>query len=319
MLKNEVKKPEVKLINWSPNPLYLIWTIWHQSKYQNQDECPSYSKDGAIELMERLIEMDVPILENVQMIFKINNISVSWREQAVRHRIMVDIDDKIGVDIIPDVTESTWWSQSMRILNMGKFADNMNFRVPDSILSNNDAYLEYCDLMCKIQEFYKKSVAIGIPMEDAREALPLASLHNISWKLNYKIMMHIVGKRSCWILQAGLWMPIISGMIKEIRGNMGNVFGLLGRPPCMKSGTYESCKFVEENTRRINKMDNLPVCPLYYFQYNDLGDHLPGYHLNTLASEIHKNLSIDYVDIKSFIEDFKRRCELYIPMWYGGK
>jgi hypothetical protein len=186
------------------------------------------------------------------------------------------------MDKIPDLAESSWWSQSMRIQDMSKFFDNDMFRTPPTLwdedgvprripeghgrLSGHPAPLVFRNAMEGVQDAYAALVASGVPMEDARELMPLGAQHRISWKMNISALQHIVGKRGCWILQLGTWGPVIQGMITELATKVDPIFQELVTPPCLKAGSDEfgGCVFHEENRRRYTGDDRLPPCPLHF-------------------------------------------------------
>jgi hypothetical protein len=273
--------PKVTLISWTNDPIKTVCDVWWASKTERPlDDLP----EPDIDLFRRIIAQRIPIGEHLDFVFIMEGVSVSWREQAVRHRIGVHVGDRMGVDIVPDLADSSWWSQSMRIQDMGSFADNGAYRIPETLKGVTlkgargmelSAETAYRDAMREIQQTYKALVAAGVPMEDARDLIPLGAQHRISWKLNLAALQHIIGKRSCWILQAGLWHPVISGMISELVTKVDPAFQDLSMPPCAKYANggwcFNECAFHEENRRRVDGVDKLPVCPLYFHYHTPWG------------------------------------------------
>ena len=228
------------------------------------------TREEVEELFRAVIAQHIPIGEHVHFVFMLENVSVSWREQAVRHRIGTKISpERLGADIIPDLADSSWWSQSMRIQNMGEFASNGAYRLPESIKNHEDkeAADMYHHTMRAIERTYNTLVANGVPMEDARELIPLGAHHRISWDLNIGSLQHIVGKRGCWILQLGIWGPVIMGMIEELATKVHPIFRELVCPPCIKGESFHECIYMEECRRRLTGDDLLPPCPLHLFQH----------------------------------------------------
>jgi hypothetical protein len=274
-----VNKPKVTLLSHTGLPLETVMSLWNASKDELPLLTPQQVKDTVDpeevrKLFRDVIAQHIPVGESVDFVFMIEGVSVSWREQAVRHRIGVKPSpERLGIDIgmvdvktIPDLADSVWWSQSMRIQNMGKFATNGNYRIPDEITKHPDSeklLLEYNALMKDIEAGYNKLVKAGIPMEDARELIPLGATHRISWKLNISSLQHIVSKRGCWILQLGIWGPVIEGMIRELTEKVDPIFGELVTPPCLKGDDFKGCVYMEENRRRYTGDDALPPCPLH--------------------------------------------------------
>lgn len=282
---------KVTLISWTNDPIKTLCDIWWASKTELPlDELP----EPDLDLFRRIIAQRIPVAEHLDFVFVLEGVSVSFREQMVRHRIGVHVGDRLGVDIVPDLADSSWWSASMRIMNMGSFADNRAYRIPETLVgkivktpgwlggrhipNEVDAIALYQATMSGIQDSYNALVAAGVPMEDARELIPLGAQHRVSWKLNLAALFHIIGTRSCWILQAGLWHPVITGMIRELVEKVDPIFQDLSMPPCAKyeantfnmraepaggAWCFNKCVFHEENIRRVDGADALPVCPLY--------------------------------------------------------
>lgn len=282
-------EPKVTLLTWTKNPLETVYAVWMASK--NEDplvrpekiQAANDARDRGTELhihrtlptqeeietlFKAVIAQRIPIGEHVDFVFMLENVSVSWREQAVRHRIGVEISpERLGIDLIPNLAESSFWSQSMRIQDMGRFADSGAYRLPATI-KGTPLEVDYHDTMNTIQQMYKRLVLAGVPMEDARELIPLGAQHRISWKLNIGALQHIIGKRGCWILQLGIWGPVIMGMVEELATKVHPVFRDLVCPPCIQTDTdkdhpYKGCIYMEECRRRLTGDDKLPPCPLH--------------------------------------------------------
>lgn len=271
----KIKTPKVTLMTWTANPLETVYAVWEASKGDGPLLTPQQVRDTVDpaevrKLFRAVIAQRIPIGEHVDFVFMFENISVSWREQAVRHRIgTLPSPERVGadllIDIIPDLADSSWWSQSGRIRDASTFADNMDYRVPETILEhpNKNLLNVYQTTMLMIQDAYTKMVEAGIPMEDAREMMPLGMQHRMSWRLNIGSLQHIVGKRGCWILQLGIWGPIITGMINELSTKVDPIFAELVTPPCISGDTFKGCVYHEECRRRYTGDDQLPPCPLH--------------------------------------------------------
>lgn len=270
------KTPKVTLLTFTAFPLETIYSVWQASKNDAPLMTPDevHSNIGAAEVenvFKSVIKQRIPVGEHIDFTFMLEHISVSWREQAVRHRIGVlpgpeSVGSDMFIDTIPNLSSSSFWSQSMRIRNQGRFSSNRDYRIPESILKNGDINVlrAYTDTMDRIELAYNFLVASGIPMEDARELMPLGAQHRMSWKLNISSLQHIVGERGCFILQLGLWGPIIVGMIKELVQKVNPIFSELVCPPCIKDDSFRCCVYQEENRRRYEGLDQHPPCPLHF-------------------------------------------------------
>ncbi|MGW8177333.1 MAG: FAD-dependent thymidylate synthase [bacterium] len=269
------KTPKVTLLTWTMNPLETVYAVWQASKTEDELMTPHQVKTAVPQnevekLFKAVIAQRIPIGEHVDFVFMIENISVSWREHAVRHRIGTTISpERLGTDIVvvdrmPDLPDSSWWSQSMRIQDMSQFAANGQYRMPDMVVkAGPDAVKLYEDTMNTVARAYQKLLAAGVPMEDARELIPIGAQHRISWRLNIGSLQHIIGKRGCWILQLGIWGPVIMGMVNELATKVHPIFRDLVCPPCMHGDTFMDCLYHEENRRRYTQDDCHAPCPLH--------------------------------------------------------
>lgn len=261
---------KVTLVSHTAKPLETLWRIWYASKSDAPLDAVDYFAPDPGELKQLFIDLytqEVPVIENVSFTFILEGVSISFREQMVRHRVGVRVGDQLGVDMVPTLSESSWWSQSMRIMDMGRFARDQRYRVPQTVSNHKykDAERIYHQTMIQIEDAYNALVRMGIPMEDARDLIPLGATHRISWTLNLRALKHTIGKRSCWILQASLWHEVIAQMIDELRTKVHPLFALLSNPPCIETSKddFKACVFVHENERRMDGRDRLPPCPLW--------------------------------------------------------
>jgi hypothetical protein len=335
-------KVKVTLVTHSDLPLESVYSIWEASKNEKPFIAPREVKEtvdpGEVrKLFREVIKQRIPVGESLQFVFMIEGVSVSWREQAVRHRIGVKPSpERLGVDIgmldvtqIPDLADSVFWSQSMRIQDMSQFANQGNYRVPETLEAHADSealLAEYHALMKNIQDGYAKLVAAGVPMEDARELMPLGATHRISWALNISSLQHIVSKRGCWILQLGIWGPVIEGMIRELVEKVDPIFGELVTPPCLKEDEFKGCVYMEENRRRYTGDDALPPCPLHVVHHHILPTlQAEGVPHATLAMA--KTLAKDPESLQTYnvprAAEMLSRAESYRKFWgrdpYNGK
>jgi hypothetical protein len=333
----EIKTPKVTLLDSTSLPMETVYSVWEASKGTGPLITPaevnkraSADPEFAAEvrkLFRAVIAQRIPIGEHVDFVFMLENISISWREQAVRHRIgTIASPERIGADIVmmdalPDLAQSSWWSQSMRIQDMGKFALNGEYRVPQTILDhpNSENLLAmYRDTMGAIEDSYNALVDADIPMEDARELMPLGAQHRMSWKLNIGSLQHIVGKRGCWILQLGIWGPVIMGMIEELSTKIDPIFGELVTPPCLKGDDFNGCIYHEENRRRYTGDDAHAPCPLHFRHHHipeQVGDSVDIASAHTPETQEKFKLPM--------AESMRARAEDYQAFWgrnpYTGK
>jgi len=265
--------PKVTLMTQTALPLETVYAVWEASKSEDKLITPEWVRDNVPrdeveELFRAVIQQRIPIGEHLDFVFMLENVSVSFREQMVRHRVgTTPSPERVGADIvmgeIPLLHKSSFWSQSMRIQDMSKFATNGAYRLPPTVEKDPVAEALFTKTMRDVGAAYSALVDMGIPMEDARELIPLGAQHRISWKLNISALQHIVGERGCWILQLGLWGPVIQGMIQELVEKVHPIFAELVTPPCIKKDEFKGCIYMEECRRRHTGDDRLPPCPLH--------------------------------------------------------
>ena len=266
---------KVTLIDWPRWPIETVYFLWEAARNNeplnwtpqslHEDIVSGVRSDRVVrETFEKIIDSSIPIAENLNFTFLLEGVSISFREQMVRHKIGVKVGERLGVDMFPDIHDSTWWVQSMRVLDMGKFADTEAYRIPDSIkFGGPEVWHNYNVAMASAQETYKKLLAAGVPIEDAREVIPLGAQHRLSWTLNLSALIHITKKRSCVIPQIGTWGPVIEGMIEELATKVDPYFRNLVTPPCMKGDKFMGCIYKLDNERRVSREDPLQPCSLY--------------------------------------------------------
>ena len=256
------REPSVKLISHTMLPVETLEAVWRASR-ETGPIPPTEELAGDVDLFQKIMSSKIPVAQMIDVIFLLEDVSISFREQTVRHKIGTKVGDKIGVDTVPDLTDSTWWSQSMRVLDMGRFASEDAYFVPDSVSSRPKALERYVDAMRYVQAAYNDLVIEGVPREDARNVIPLGAGHRIVWKLNLGTLMHVIGHRGCWILQLGFWGPIIKGMVEALATEIHPVFRDLISPPCMKGDKFTKCAFELDNEKRLFGEDPLPPCSLW--------------------------------------------------------
>lgn len=262
-------KPKVTLLSHTKDVLETLWLVWETSRSKESLETiigqtDFKDKHSFDNFFSRIIQEDIPVAEMVDFVFLLEGVSISLREQLVRHRIGVKVGPTIGVDQVPDLGDSSFWSQSMRILDMSQFATKEEYIIPESIGQNSIAKAIYQTQMQDAQATYRSLAGLKIPLEDARQVIPLGTTHQIVWKLNLASLKKIVGKRSCWILQLDLWKPIIIGMIDELCKKISPTFRELVTPPCYERNRWKGCHFCENNRARIEGIkDEIPPCPIF--------------------------------------------------------
>lgn len=295
---------KVTLISHTENPMETLYKIWKENRDPNvhlsiQDIKNLINPDEVKRIFEVLIRSDISVVQNIHFTFKIENMSIALREQLVRHRIGVNLDGRVGVDYVPDLTDDGIWIQSMRVLDMGMFFTNEAYEMPKEIANNDSAKSTYLKCLETCQNTYRLLVNSGIPREVARLVVPLAVQHDMFWTLNLGALCHIMRKRGCWIPQLGLWKPIIVGIVHELATKIHPVFYTLTQPPCMNNGKFTGCHFPEDIARRLDHSDPLPPCPIASGR-----DAIKSWAKN--EDTVERVTEADIVTYQNMLEDFKK-------------
>lgn len=353
-------QPRVTLINPPTHVLETIWVLWQKSKVDDPAtllDVEEVARKVPTKELETLfwdvLRQHIPVAEHIHFTFMLDGISVSLREQMVRHRIGTKVGDRIGVDMIPDLASSSWWSQSMRIQDMSTFADREMYRIPPTLADSRAIELSldgrpttrdpdqgnskisarqlFIQTMELIQDAYSALVKAGVPMEDARELIPLGAQHSISWDINLQALLHVLGKRGCWILQLGIWGDVIHGMVRELAAKVHPMFARIVAPPCIdQDNNFKSCLYRKENERRLPDNDGvvhdqLPPCPLYLCRdevgRENLEEEL-GVTEDVVARELHrqghsfKDILISADNLVPRHREMNARAEEYAKLWH---
>lgn len=212
------QQPKVTLINWTPRPLETIaWTCW----IYNNPPLPSLDAlrdvglgtEAALqEFMKKFMqEPTQPFMEYVQLVFLLENVSRAFQQQITRHRL------------------ASFAIQSLRVTDMGKFADEGRYTMPSTVKDKADFHFA----MKMIQDDYKVMMEAQENPEDARGILPLNIHSPITMRVDFNALRHVLQGRLCLTAQEEA-RRVGYLMKKEVHEKMGDWFGNLLQPPCHK-------------------------------------------------------------------------------------
>ena len=114
-------------------------------------------------------------LEHCTFTFGIEGVSRALLAQLTRHRI------------------ASYSVKSQRYVKEGKF----EYITPKSIEEDDIVFLEYIELMDRIQNFYNSAIKRGIQPEDARYALPNACVTQLIMTMNIRSLLNFFELRCC--------------------------------------------------------------------------------------------------------------------------
>jgi thymidylate synthase ThyX len=288
---------------FSPSELAILMGCAEQLGYTDDPEGMVDAARHIRDELDMIINESIPVVENLHFVFHLQNIPISLREQLVRHRIGTTIDPRVGADIIPnpislmmremppgsfmhmdilgDLAESTFWSQTSRVIPADKFFDEGRYIVPKSLEGktvtsqdptdpwDQDAKAFYLDTLKSIQTAYQMLMAAGVHIEDCRQIVPVGTTHGITWTVNLKALLHIFGKRSSWIAQIGIWGEIMGMMADELCNKVHPMFRRVLLPQCIKKGKYVGCPVAGTNAERVSGVDGMPPCPIWISEEKD--------------------------------------------------
>jgi thymidylate synthase ThyX len=265
--------PLVDLISHTPYPLETMYAFWHASRTDGptitaqeiQGACqtsraglPVASRfwvgdvqkagENFHEYFDREIMaiagLDFPLKESIQFSFMFSNVSITWREQAVRQR------------------KAMAWSQTSRTRDLGNFADNGWYEEPRAVQENAVLHEQFTQVVLSIQDFYRSAIALGVHREDARCLQPTCQTHRIGFSYNARALEATMADRLCFIAQAELWTPVVAQMREHLM-RVDPRLAVLFHPPCITGGKYRFCPVEHENERRMDGRDPMGPCPLW--------------------------------------------------------
>lgn len=138
--------------------------------------CYNSEATGDGKIMDHCIKSGhTSVTEFCDFTFHIEGISRALSHQLVRHRM------------------ASYAQRSQRYCSENGF----EYITPYSIKTDADAWREYDELMCLIQDAYNNLQKLGIPNEDARMVLPNACTTCIEVKMNLRALMNFMNERLC--------------------------------------------------------------------------------------------------------------------------
>lgn len=271
--------PKATLLSYTENPIETLYAVWAASRSQEPitlqgiiDRCDdelAYS-NMVYSVAKKVLSDDIPVAENISFTFLLENIPVALREQLVRNRIGHKFGDNFGVDIYASQQETSFWSQTMRMLDMSKFAEHHNYFTPEAIVGTPEQ-VTYDMFMMQVEEVYRDLILAGVSPEDARMVIPLAATSRLSWTVNLQSLKKILSKRGCWIAQLGMWGPLLTSVVDQLATRIDPLFRALIAAPCLKDREFLGCPFKNDAMNRVlvATKDPEPPCPIFLKAYSE--------------------------------------------------
>lgn len=206
--RDKLATVNVKLISWTNNPEKVIyWAFMNMhNKVPDNIEDVKLSEKEKEDFFDMLIKQPhKTVFEYVNTVWYFENVSRSFQQQLTRTRL------------------AAYSNQSLRIVNVGKFYDNLKYKKSSTIIANEKFEKEYDKIMKNIQDGYNKLIKIGVPIEDAREVLPLGIYSPITQSINLRALYHMLSLRFCNNTQEEFRIVALL-MKKEVKKKLGDIF-----------------------------------------------------------------------------------------------
>ena len=180
---------DVYILNYLPNMEKITATIaWSSISIFSAPEYEKIIKEKDIEKMFKLArKMKLSsILDFPYYIISFKGVSRSFTHQWVRYRIAAHVQ------------------QSLRFTKIETKLENGDpwFVIPPKILMKDpEIIVDFIRNILEQGKTYNKLLKYGIPAEDARFALPIATKTHISSAMNAEELLHVIDQRTCFDAQ----------------------------------------------------------------------------------------------------------------------
>ncbi len=218
------KRPKVELFRYTSNPREPIIAAIKMCRNAGIINISQEEIERESTLIQRVIQSGhTSILEHVSFTFIVSGMSLPARTQLFRHRLMSPTE------------------QSKRAVD----ARDLGYIIPPSILADQEAIGIFTDVMRTCYGAYDALVTLGIPMEDARYAMPQSLETSFIVTINGREMFEsILPSRLCRRAQWEV-RDVVGQMYQMLMGILPDVYKLTG-PKCMTTGCTEKEKCAKE-------------------------------------------------------------------------
>lgn len=211
---------DIKLVSFTENPLKTIyWAFMNMhNKIPDNLEEVNFSEEEISSFVEMLImQPHQTVFEFVNTNWYIGGMSRAFQQQLTRTRT------------------AAYSIQSLRIVNVGKFADNNQYTKSYALKKNPVAEKIYDEAMKFLQEAYKLLIDCGCPVEDARGVLPLNIHSPITMSINMRSLYHMMELRFCDNTQEE-YREFAEKVKQEISDKISPVLAKPMQPLCFSKG-----------------------------------------------------------------------------------
>lgn len=215
---------KVTLLSFTNKPMKVIMHgfLNMHNKVPNELDELNFTEQEQQEFMEIMMKQPhQTVFEFVQTNWLIENVSRAFQTQLVRTR------------------QASYSIQSLRIVDVGKFADEHKYTASSKIYESTKLTNLYEKAMANAQKSYRELIDAGAPVEDARGILPLNIHSPITMAINMRALYHMLELRFCENT-AEEYKEVASQMKQEVAKKMGELFAKPMQPICFHLGKCPS-------------------------------------------------------------------------------
>ena len=210
----------VKLVSWTKDPLKTIYWAFMNMHNPIPDSLDriNIQEEELNSFFEMLMEQPhQTVLEFVNTNWLIDGASRAFQQQLTRTR------------------QSAYSIQSLRIVDVGSFADEGRYTKSKKLLANAEASERYDKFMKLAQQEYAELLKLGCPVEDARGVLPLNIHSPITMSIDLRSLYHMLELRFCYNTQEE-YREVAEKMRAEISEKIHPLLAKPMEPICFAKG-----------------------------------------------------------------------------------
>jgi thymidylate synthase (FAD) len=211
--------PKVTLITWTNKPIetmYWAFMNMHNPIPDSLDAIHLEDEEREAFLDMLMKQPHQTVCEFINTVWKIDGASRAFQTQLIRTRT------------------AAYSIQSLRIVDVGKFADAGLYSKSSKLKSKPLAEEKFDKTMKQLQEVYADLIKMGCPVEDARGILPLNIHSPITMAINLRALYHMLELRFCENTQEE-YREVAEQMKQEIKTKMHPLLAKPMVPICFRS------------------------------------------------------------------------------------
>lgn len=193
-----MSQPEVRLLSYTHEPLKVVAAAQLNMLGDMRMSLNDISEHEAEELFSDVLKTTLQgSLEAVHFYFQMKGLSRAFQQQLTRTR------------------HSSYNIESLRFFEVSDLRNNMYVGEGPYTAAQEDMI---DDLLHEAEKTYKNLIASGVPVQDARNLLPLGTHSKIGWSVDLKTLNHMSRVRLCTQSQEGEWGKVFTQIMDELEG-----------------------------------------------------------------------------------------------------